>query len=164
MSLDLTDDKSTLVQVMAWCRQATSHYLSQCWPRPLSPYGITRPWWVNEPCQIMKPSRLLHQVILMAVCNTVSSVTGDTEVWHKATKITITIDLHCCRNWWSYDVDVTSIWQYLWIYHHDWLSHFNSFTVYHKLTNSKLQQISNFNYNTELQKPSLQHTTFTDPE
>ena len=37
MSLDLTDDKSTLVQVMAWCRQATSHYLSQCWPRSLSP-------------------------------------------------------------------------------------------------------------------------------
>ena len=23
---------------MAWCRQATSHYLSQCWPRFLSPY------------------------------------------------------------------------------------------------------------------------------
>ena len=36
MSLDLTDDKSTLVQVMAWCRQATSHYLSQCWPRSMS--------------------------------------------------------------------------------------------------------------------------------
>ena len=33
MPLYLTDDKSTLVQVMAWCRQATSHYLSQCWPR-----------------------------------------------------------------------------------------------------------------------------------
>ena len=43
MSLDLTDDKSTLVQVMAWCRQATSHYLSQCWPRSLSPYDVTRP-------------------------------------------------------------------------------------------------------------------------
>ena len=28
MSSDLTDDKSTLVQVMAWCHQATSHYLS----------------------------------------------------------------------------------------------------------------------------------------
>ena len=27
--------KSTLVQVMAWCRQATSHYLSQCWPRSM---------------------------------------------------------------------------------------------------------------------------------
>ena len=37
----LTDDKSTLVQVMAWCRQATSHYLSQCWPRFMSPYGVT---------------------------------------------------------------------------------------------------------------------------
>ena len=32
MSLDLTDDKSTLVQVMAWCRQAKSHCLSQYWP------------------------------------------------------------------------------------------------------------------------------------
>ena len=47
MSLDLTDDKSTLVQVMAWCRQATSHYLSQYWPRSLSPYGVTRPQWVK---------------------------------------------------------------------------------------------------------------------
>ena len=48
MPLDLTGDKSTLVQVMAWCRQATSHYLSQCWPRSLSPYGVTRPQWVND--------------------------------------------------------------------------------------------------------------------
>ena len=48
MSLDLTDDKSTLVRVMAWCHQATSHYLSQCWPRSLTPYGITRPQWVNS--------------------------------------------------------------------------------------------------------------------
>ena len=46
MSLDFTDDQSTLVQVMAWCRQAASHYLSQCWPRSLSPYGVTRPQWV----------------------------------------------------------------------------------------------------------------------
>ena len=29
MSLEVTDDKSTLVQVMAWCRQATRHYPSQ---------------------------------------------------------------------------------------------------------------------------------------
>ena len=48
MSLDFTDDQSTLVQVMAWCRQATSHYLSQCWPRSLSPYGVARPQWVNS--------------------------------------------------------------------------------------------------------------------
>ena len=47
MPLDLIDEKLTLVQVMAWCRQATSHYLSQCLPRSLSPYGVTRPQWVN---------------------------------------------------------------------------------------------------------------------
>ena len=47
MPLDLTDHKSTLVQVMAWCRQATSHYLNQCWHRSLPPYGVTRPHWVN---------------------------------------------------------------------------------------------------------------------
>ena len=47
MPQDLTDDKSTLAQVMAWCRQATSLYLNQCWPRSPTPYGITRPQWVN---------------------------------------------------------------------------------------------------------------------
>ena len=47
MSLDLTDDKSTFVQVKAWCRQATIHYLSQCWPSFLWPYGVTRPKWVK---------------------------------------------------------------------------------------------------------------------
>ena len=47
MPQDLTDNKSTLLQVMAWCRQARSHYLSQCWPRSMSPYGITRLQWVN---------------------------------------------------------------------------------------------------------------------
>ena len=47
MPLNLTDDKSTLVQVKTWCRQAPSHYPSQCWPRFMSPYGVTRPQWVN---------------------------------------------------------------------------------------------------------------------
>ena len=27
---------------MAWYRQATSHYLSQCWPRSMSPNSVTR--------------------------------------------------------------------------------------------------------------------------
>ena len=48
MPQDLTDDKSTLVQVMAWCRQAPSPYLSQCWLSSLSPYGVARPQWVNH--------------------------------------------------------------------------------------------------------------------
>ena len=43
MPQNLTDGKSTLVQVMAWSRQATSHYLSQRLLSSLSPYGIARP-------------------------------------------------------------------------------------------------------------------------
>ena len=39
MSLAFADYKSTLVQVMAWCCQATSHHLSQCWPRSMSPFA-----------------------------------------------------------------------------------------------------------------------------
>ena len=50
--MDLTDGKSTLGQVMAWCHQATNHYLTQCWPRYLLPYGVTRPQWVNFSGQI----------------------------------------------------------------------------------------------------------------
>ena len=43
MPRDLTNNKSTLVQVMAWCHQAASHYLNQCWPRSPMLYGITSP-------------------------------------------------------------------------------------------------------------------------
>ena len=46
----LTNEKSALVQVMVWWRQATSHYLSQYWPRFMSPYGITRPQWIKCCC------------------------------------------------------------------------------------------------------------------
>ena len=34
---------------MAWCCQATSHCLNQCWPRSMLPYGVTWPQWVNKP-------------------------------------------------------------------------------------------------------------------
>ena len=45
MSLDLTDEKSTMVHVMAWCRQSLL-------PEPILtqislPYGVTRPQWVK---------------------------------------------------------------------------------------------------------------------
>ena len=42
MPLDPMGGKSTLVQVMAWCHQATSHCPSQCWSRPVLPYSINR--------------------------------------------------------------------------------------------------------------------------
>ena len=47
MSLDLTGDELTLVQVMAWCRQVTSHFPRQCRPRSISSYGVARSHWVN---------------------------------------------------------------------------------------------------------------------
>ena len=48
MSQDHIDDKSILAQVMACCHQAPRHYLKQCWPSSMSPYGITRGQWVNS--------------------------------------------------------------------------------------------------------------------
>ena len=68
MSLDFTDDQSTLVQVMAWCRQAASHYLSQCWSRSLSPYDITRPQWVNK----LRPEQ--NDILQKIFSNAVSSM------------------------------------------------------------------------------------------
>ena len=47
MPQKLTHENFPLVQVMAWCHQATCHYLSKCWHRYMLPYGITRPQWVT---------------------------------------------------------------------------------------------------------------------
>ena len=43
MPQNTVGDKSALVQGMAWCHQAASHYLRPCSPRSMSPYGVTRP-------------------------------------------------------------------------------------------------------------------------
>ena len=43
----LIDDKSTLVEIMAWCCVAAGHYLNQWWPRSMIPYGVTKPQWVK---------------------------------------------------------------------------------------------------------------------
>ena len=53
-------DKSTLVRVMAWCRQATSHYPDQCWPIP---YGVTRPQWINMSYNMIQ-SPMRHYVLI----------------------------------------------------------------------------------------------------
>ena len=45
---NLTNEKSKLAHVMAWCHQATSHYPSQSWLRSMRPYGITMPQWVEK--------------------------------------------------------------------------------------------------------------------
>ena len=69
MSLNLTEDKSTLVKVMAWCRQATSHYLSQCWPRSLPSYGITRSQWVNGGCSSKTTLKPMDRNKLSITCS-----------------------------------------------------------------------------------------------
>ena len=46
MSLHLSDDKSTLVQVMAWCHQASGHYLRQCRPRSMLSYQSHGNEWI----------------------------------------------------------------------------------------------------------------------
>ena len=47
MPENFTDEKSTLVQELARCRQATRHRLSQCWPTSMLKYGATRPQWAR---------------------------------------------------------------------------------------------------------------------
>ena len=85
MSQDLTDDKSTLVQVMAWCRQAASHYRSQFWPRSLTPYGVTRPQWVKETWELNRQeyisnrgitviSKLIMSDIAQLTCYTIINI------------------------------------------------------------------------------------------
>ena len=41
LSWDLIHDKSTLVEVIVWCRQAASHYLYQWWAVSMTPCGTT---------------------------------------------------------------------------------------------------------------------------
>ena len=53
---DLTNVyRSILVQVMAWCHQAPSHYLKQHWAKSVIPYGVTnlfsvavKPLWHSD--------------------------------------------------------------------------------------------------------------------
>ena len=52
--------KSTSIQVLAWCPQAPSHYLSQCCPRSISPYSVTRPQRVNPDCALFLGYRKMY--------------------------------------------------------------------------------------------------------
>ena len=106
LSLDLIYDKSTLVQVMAWCHQSTSHYLSQCWPRSLSPYGVTRPQWVNLiQCNVWWPGHVRSQAISWRLFHHVRMVAADDletqEDWVKAglvSKVQLMRNIWCCTD------------------------------------------------------------------
>ena len=45
MIQNLCIEKSTLVPLMAWCRQAAIYCMCQRWLRSMSPYGVTMPEW-----------------------------------------------------------------------------------------------------------------------
>ena len=74
MSRDLTDDKSTLVQAMAWCRQTTSHYPSQCWLGFMSPYYVSMPQCVST----LKPEQIFYR---WGFLNTVYEVCSERPSW-----------------------------------------------------------------------------------
>ena len=61
MSQDFADEKSTSVQVMAWCHQAPSHYLSLCWYIFMTPYCVTRPQWLAHPCMDQDSGNTKHE-------------------------------------------------------------------------------------------------------
>ena len=45
--LDIADDQWALVQLIAWCRQATSHNPNQCSSSLMTLYGVTRVKLIN---------------------------------------------------------------------------------------------------------------------
>ena len=87
----LTDHWSTLVQVMAWCRQAASHYLSQCCPSSPSPFDINGPQWVN--CS------LWGYMLFWVVWNKMSDISLCIQV-----PVTVSYLYHCTP-WWSHQIE-----------------------------------------------------------
>ena len=59
------NDKSSLFQIVSWWRQETSHYLTQGQLRFMSPYGVTRPQWVNM--------KMLYNVVISYINHAMST-------------------------------------------------------------------------------------------
>ena len=113
MPWDLTD-KSTMVQVMAWCHQAISHHLSQCWPRFISPYSITRPHnvfktWYRHKRSLWLPACGCHS-IRVQTCQ-ICAIFGN-EFWNSP-GITSLVILNICKH-----VYQTSGYEYILTFNH----------------------------------------------
>ena len=63
------DGASTLVKVMAWCLQATGHYLSQGWPRSISTRQQAITWAKVTRIFIAKGSKPLSEPMLTQIYN-----------------------------------------------------------------------------------------------
>ena len=64
---DLKFDISYFEAIFTDCRQSTNHSLSQCWPRSMSPYGITRPQRVNLSLHIISPHGNGAEVVIVEI-------------------------------------------------------------------------------------------------
>ena len=64
MSWNLTDYMATLAQAMTLCRQTTTHYRIQYWPRFMSPHGTTRPHWVLMRCPLCHFKFSIHNRLI----------------------------------------------------------------------------------------------------
>ena len=126
MSLDFTDDKTTLVQVMAWCHQATSHYLSQWWPRSLSPYGVsvTRPQWVNSlwPCDTISLYHRFESALAQVPSHYQFWLIINEACWHFPENV---LDYHSLQSVWG-----SHIWKQLFLPGASELTHCGLVTPY----------------------------------
>ena len=67
-----------------------SHYLRQCWPRSLPPYGITRPQWVNP------QKSLFYLASLLATTSLWNFVQVSNWIWTKLFLCIIMLSESCC--------------------------------------------------------------------
>ena len=103
MHQNLTKEQSTLDQVIAWCCQATSHYLNEYWPRFMSQNGVTRPLWVEVEHRL--DLNLMTMQILPAVYKTVSvfqkidNVMTDRNKWLASTWFYVSVNSYKMIKW-----------------------------------------------------------------
>ena len=92
-SLDLTDKKSTPVQVMVWHRQATRHYLKQSWPSSMSPYGVNVEAWTKW---VTFCKRYLQMHFLGRKCAYLNSLWPSDAIWRQRSGSTLAHVMACC--------------------------------------------------------------------
>ena len=61
LSQDQSDDNWTFIKLMAWCYQATCHYVDPCWFKSIPPYGTSRPRWYYTMCF----ERINYEILLI---------------------------------------------------------------------------------------------------
>ena len=89
--VSLMTSQRTLVQAMARCR----HYLCQCWPRFMSPYGVTRPhlYWNRLPL-VAWVGRPVFDVIALSNCLEMETRYFSCNAHHIETQRVV----RCCNN------------------------------------------------------------------